>query len=136
MNSFFVLSRSVSLSRGCATHGGGDSGFLRPLQLYAGGLRFRKSSNLYSYSHDKYWVVNGEEVCWSTGNWSPSDYPTNHNAVYPPYGDANWWKANRDFTVYTTARPTVAAFVATFNGDWFAPQTYPWEPDYDIICGY
>ena len=50
-------------------------------QLYAGGLRFRKSSDDYSYSHDKYWIVNGNEVCWSTGNWSPSDYPTNHNEV-------------------------------------------------------
>lgn len=105
-------------------------------QLYEGGLKFRKSSNLYSYSHDKYWVINGKEVCWSTGNWSPSDYPTDHDEVYPPYGDPNWWKANRDFTVYTTAKPTVANFVDTFNGDWYAPETYPWTPEYDIICGY
>lgn len=36
-------------------------------KLYEGGLRFRKSSLNYEYSHNKYWVVDGKTACWSTG---------------------------------------------------------------------
>ncbi len=110
-------------------------------QLHAAGVSFRKSSFYYSYSHNKYWIVDGRQVVWSTGNWSPSDYPegdagTGHDNTYPPYGSPNWWKANRDFTVYTDSAPAVASFSALFDGDWSAPATYPWDPTYDVYCGY
>jgi hypothetical protein len=105
-------------------------------KLYDGGLRFRKSSNFYSYSHDKYWVVDGATVAWSTGNWSPSDYPPDHANEYPPYGEPDWFKANRDFTIYTDDSSVVSQFENVFSGDWSAPEAYDWEPAYDIICGY
>ena len=80
--------------------------------------------------------MDGREVAWSTGNWSPSDYPTDHDNVYPPYGEPNWWRANRDFTVYTNEVNVVATFTDLFNGDWHNPGTGFWRPDYDIICGF
>eukprot|EP00817_Percolomonadidae_sp_ATCC50343_P000704 CAMPEP_0117421084 /NCGR_PEP_ID=MMETSP0758-20121206/2267_1 /TAXON_ID=63605 /ORGANISM="Percolomonas cosmopolitus, Strain AE-1 (ATCC 50343)" /LENGTH=301 /DNA_ID=CAMNT_0005203037 /DNA_START=370 /DNA_END=1272 /DNA_ORIENTATION=- len=59
-----------------------------------------KMSHKYclSYSHQKYWIVNGDTVFMSTGNWSPSDYPT-APYVFPPYGESNWRKVNRDYTL-------------------------------------
>jgi len=104
-------------------------------KLYSGGLRFRKTSLHYSYSHNKYWIVDGKEVGWSTGNWSPSDYP-DHSNTYPPYGSDDWWKTNRDFTVYTDSAATVQVFQNVLWNDWYAPAAYDWEPEYDIYCGY
>jgi phosphatidylserine/phosphatidylglycerophosphate/cardiolipin synthase-like enzyme len=105
-------------------------------KLDAGGLSFRKSSNFYSYSHNKYWLVDGAQAAWSTGNWSPTDYPVDHDNVYPPYGDPNWARANRDFTVYTDSPSVVKTFSDLFQGDYWAPETYLWEPDYDVVCGF
>jgi phosphatidylserine/phosphatidylglycerophosphate/cardiolipin synthase-like enzyme len=105
-------------------------------KLYDGGLRFRKSSTNYEYSHNKYWIIDGKTVSWSTGNWSPSDYPTDHSNTYPPYGDSDWWDSNRDFTGYTTSAATVNSFSTLFQNDWFVPETSDWSPDNDIYCGY
>lgn len=104
--------------------------------LYSHGIQIRKTSTDYSYSHNKYWIRDGVSVAWSTGNWSPSDYPTNHTNNYPVYGEPDWWKANRDFTVYTDSSDVVKQFNTVFNQDWYAPYTYPWQPTYDIYCGY
>ena len=44
-------------------------------------------------SHQKFWIVDGEAVGWSTGNWGNSDFPADSNTTttvtYPPYGAAS-----------------------------------------------
>jgi hypothetical protein len=105
-------------------------------KLYEGGLRFRKSSLNYEYSHNKYWVVDGKIACWSTGNWSPTDYPPDHDNTYPIYGQPDWADSNRDYTLYTTSSYVLDSFTTLFQNDWWAPATEDWSPDSDIICGY
>lgn len=105
-------------------------------KLYASGLQVHKSSLDFSYSHDKYWIRDGKNVAWSTGNWSPSDYPTNHSNVYPVFPDPDWWKSNRDFTIYTDSVDIVSQFDIVFQQDSAAPNTHVWEPTAGISCGY
>jgi hypothetical protein len=105
-------------------------------QLYSGGLRFRKSSTNYEYSHDKYWIVDGTVASWSTGNWSPTDYPVNHSNTYPPFNNSGWYDSNRDFTLYTTSANVVNSFTTVFENDWSAPATADYSPSSDIECGY
>ncbi len=44
--------------------------------LYENGVTVYLSPTYYDVSHNKFWIMDGKRVSWSTGNWSPSDYPT------------------------------------------------------------
>jgi phosphatidylserine/phosphatidylglycerophosphate/cardiolipin synthase-like enzyme len=44
-------------------------------QLVSAGLNITKAPSYYSYSHNKFAIIDGTTVLLSTGNWSPSDFP-------------------------------------------------------------
>eukprot|EP00656_Telonema_subtile_P040932 TRINITY_DN4601_c0_g1_i4.p1 TRINITY_DN4601_c0_g1~~TRINITY_DN4601_c0_g1_i4.p1 ORF type:complete len:476 (+),score=69.83 TRINITY_DN4601_c0_g1_i4:149-1576(+) len=103
-----------------------------------------KTTRHYTYSHQKFWIVDGAEVGWSTGNWGPSDFPSSSAAptsvVYPVFGQPGWQKLNRDFTVYVKNANVAAAFQAVFEGDLdsgrtFPSPVYPWTSKYAVSCG-
>lgn len=84
--------------------------------LTAGGFtNLYKTPSYYSMSHQKFWIVDGRRVSWSTGNWSPSDYPTSN--TYPPFGSAAWQDVNRDFTASIEAADVVSQFQAVLTQD-------------------
>lgn len=113
--------------------------------LISAGIPVSKTTRHYTYSHQKFWIVDGHSVGWSTGNWGPSDFPANSNAniprTYPPYDQPGWQKLNRDFTVYVqNDRKVTAAFQAVFDGDSdptssFPSKVYPWDSNYPVSCG-
>ncbi len=43
--------------------------------LVSAGLKVTKAPSYYSYSHNKYAIIDATTVLLSTGNWSPSDFP-------------------------------------------------------------
>jgi phosphatidylserine/phosphatidylglycerophosphate/cardiolipin synthase-like enzyme len=44
-------------------------------QLVQAGLNVTKAPSYYSFSHNKFAIIDGTTVLLSTGNWSPSDFP-------------------------------------------------------------
>ena len=107
-------------------------------------VKITKTSRHYTYSHQKFWIVDGESVGFSTGNWGESDFPADSDSdkpvTCPPFGRPLWQKLNRDFTVYITSSGVVKAFQAVFDGDsdsagTFPSKVYPWEPTYRVSCG-
>lgn len=103
-----------------------------------------KTTRHYTYSHQKFWIVDGSEVGWSTGNWGPTDFPASsaqpQPVVYPTYGKPGWQKLNRDFSMYVKDSQVAAAFQAVFEGDLdlgrsFPSPVYPWTDKYRVACG-
>ena len=45
-------------------------------QLVTAGLNVTKAPSYYDFSHNKFAIIDGTTVLLSTGNWSPSDFPT------------------------------------------------------------
>ena len=43
--------------------------------LVSAGLNVTRAPSYYSYSHNKYAIIDATTVLLSTGNWSPSDFP-------------------------------------------------------------
>jgi len=88
-------------------------------QLYKAGATIHLSPWYYTYSHAKFWIVDRgtsrQHVGMSTGNWSPTDYPPAD--VFPPYGQGNWVKANRDYTMRMWGEEVVAQFSSVFHND-------------------
>ena len=119
--------------------------------LYGKGMTIHKTPTYYSMSHNKFWIVDGERVVWSTGNWSPSDYPEGImcfvpklNAVadclcpdsgtsFPPYSNSSWQDINRDFTVSIAHPEIVSIFQTVLDRD--TAEGYTWSSYYDIKCG-
>ncbi len=55
--------------------------------LYDDGVEFYETElDTYTYSHQKYWILDDHEVWLSTGNWSPTDYPGEGGKVVPHHG--------------------------------------------------
>jgi phosphatidylserine/phosphatidylglycerophosphate/cardiolipin synthase-like enzyme len=104
-------------------------------------VEIRKTTFHYTYSHQKFWIVDGKTVCWSTGNLSPTDIPDASTTKFPPYGEAGWVKANRDFSVCVREnREVVARFQQVFDADRdpldkFPSKVYPWTTKYEVKCG-
>jgi len=88
-------------------------------KLYENGIIVRLSHKYCMfYSHQKYWVVDQRVVFMSTGNWSPTDYPL-PPYVFPAFGDPEWRKTNRDFTVRIENSPhTLQRFMDLFVQDY------------------
>ena len=72
--------------------------------LNAASFLIKKTTSYYTYSHQKYWVVDGKSVGLSTGNMSPSDFNNQTASAdkekrFPPHGETGWTRLNRDLTV-------------------------------------
>jgi len=72
---------------------------------------------MFTYTHAKFWIIDGNRVFLSTGNYGGTDYPSGSN-VFPPYGNSAWRDVNRDFTVDLIDSRIVNVFQDTINGDW------------------
>jgi len=89
-------------------------------QMYNAGLIVRKTHyKMFTYTHAKFWIIDGTNVFVSSGNWGETDYPSGSN-VFVPYGNANpaWRNANRDYTVNIQDSRIISIFQDTLNGDW------------------
>jgi phosphatidylserine/phosphatidylglycerophosphate/cardiolipin synthase-like enzyme len=53
-------------------------------QLVSAGLNVTKAPSYYSFSHNKYAIIDGTTVLLSTGNWSPSDFPPTASECVAP----------------------------------------------------
>jgi len=101
-------------------------------QLYEAGLSIQMTPRYYFFSHQKFWIVDGQRVGWSTGNWSPTDYPTG-DMTFPPFGQSGWRNTNRDFTVMSNNPALVAQFQAVYTNDYQDGDSY--SPSFTILCG-
>jgi phosphatidylserine/phosphatidylglycerophosphate/cardiolipin synthase-like enzyme len=86
--------------------------------LYENGISVRMShSNCLTYSHQKFWIIDDNDVFVSTGNWSPTDFPAPPFS-FPPWPDQQWRISNRDITVHVAGNREVASrFLAVFESD-------------------
>jgi phosphatidylserine/phosphatidylglycerophosphate/cardiolipin synthase-like enzyme len=101
----------------------GDSAFAHQCydRLVQAGMQVRLTPSYYTFSHQKYWIVDGSRMGLSTGNWSPTDYPPimASSGQYPPYGDANWQRVNRDFNLLVQGNAQfLDIFATTFEEDY------------------
>lgn len=86
----------------------------------------------FNYAHQKFYMMDGESVGFSTGNLSPSDF--NDQEVYPVYGADGWAKQNRDFTVWVDGDASaVAPFKEVFERDWAGGVD--WSGGSNVHCG-
>lgn len=87
--------------------------------LTAAGVRVRWAPTYYSFTHNKFWIVDGARVGMSTGNWSPSDYPSlpPGSPSFPPYKSSEWQSINRDFTINAADPAIVGTFATVLNED-------------------
>lgn len=72
----------------------------------------------------QFYIIDGKRVSVSTGNWSPTDYPT--GSSFPPFGQSGWQDVNRDFTVSFASLDLVQQFRNVMYGDW--PAGSWWQP--------
>ncbi|GAM28126.1 hypothetical protein SAMD00019534_113020, partial [Acytostelium subglobosum LB1] len=92
------------------------------------GITIRKTNaNMYTYSHQKYWILDDNRVYLSTGNWGNTDYP-NGSQVFPPdtTDPSQWRKTNRDFTIKMVNSDVVAIYNTVFEEDY--TRGYNWTP--------
>jgi len=91
-----------------------------------------KTPSYYLMSHQKFWIIDGKRVTWSTGNWSPEDYAT--GSSFPPYGHKGWQETNRDFSASIEDASVVAVFQAVLTNDKSHGTT--WASDPKISCSF
>ena len=107
-------------------------------RLIAAGIGVRMTSLHFTFSHQKFWIRDGKVVTWSTGNWSPSDYPKGTGTLeLPAYGNADWRSVNRDYTVSVQDAGVVAQFQQVMYQDWQTGYNlYNVSSDFTIKCGF
>lgn len=72
----------------------------------------------FSFSHQKYFVSDGDQVTLSTGNMAPSDYPGG-SMVFPPFtAGSAWRKVNRDYTIKLKNKDIADVFMNVFTEDY------------------
>lgn len=98
-------------------------------RLFEHGITVRLSHpRCLTYSHQKYWIIDGNDIYVSTGNWSPTDYPM-APFIFPAWPNPKWRVANRDYTVHISGnRALVDRFLQTFDSDF--DQGVDFNPNY------
>lgn len=98
-------------------------------RLYKQGLTIRETEeHVFSYSHQKYWIIDYKTLFVSTGNWGGSDYPYGSN-TFPPFatGGSAWRLTNRDFTIKIVNEDIVKIFQTTLYEDY--DRGWDWSPE-------
>ncbi|EAL72385.1 phospholipase D [Dictyostelium discoideum AX4] len=86
--------------------------------LYNNGITIRKTAkNMYTYSHQKYWVLDNKTVYLSTGNWGETDFPDG-SSDFPPSDSSDWRKINRDFNIKMVDPKLTAVYTNLFKADY------------------
>lgn len=88
--------------------------------LYNAGLVARLAPSFFTYSHNKFWIVDGQVLGLSTGNWSPTDF--NHPGYkndWPAYNQypSEWQDTNRDIQFWTNDSSVVDIFRTVIIND-------------------
>jgi phosphatidylserine/phosphatidylglycerophosphate/cardiolipin synthase-like enzyme len=98
-------------------------------KLYQAGLTIRKTEPYqFEFSHQKFWVLDKKTVWLSSGNWGETDFPSNGDTSFPPFGEANGWRnTNRDHTIRLTNVDLAASFLNLMQEDY--SRGYDWSPD-------
>ena len=107
-------------------------------RLIAAGVGVRMTSLHFTFSHQKFWIRDRKVVTWSTGNWSPSDYPKGKGTLeLPAYGNAGWRSVNRDYTVSVQDAGVVAQFQQVMDQDWHTGNNlYNVSSSFTVECGF
>ncbi|KAF2071769.1 hypothetical protein CYY_006915 [Polysphondylium violaceum] len=95
-------------------------------QLVQKGITVRKTAyGMYTYSHQKYWILDDKIVYLSTGNMGDTDFPSGSNE-FPAYDQdpSNWRKTNRDFNVKMTDSQLVEVYETLFEKDYALGYDY------------
>jgi hypothetical protein len=97
--------------------------------LLGAGLVVWETDYTFTYSHQKYWVVDGTDLWMSTGNWSPTDYRTEPPYIFPPYQAAGWRETNRDYNIHVTGNSAVTGqFLNVMSQDYSTGSAWkPWS---------
>ena len=93
-----------------------------------------------------FWIRDGDAVNWSTGNWSPSDYPkppadtpASGVILLPPFKGSSgegWRSSNRDYTVTVTDAAVAKPFQDVFDNDWAVGYDINLDTNFTISCGF
>jgi hypothetical protein len=83
-----------------------------PLYLTA---QSTKAVPAFNYCHQKFWILDDDEVWLSSGNWGSSDFP--FPQYFPPYGRSGWMRANRDHNVRIWNADVAAIFKQVLTED-------------------
>jgi phosphatidylserine/phosphatidylglycerophosphate/cardiolipin synthase-like enzyme len=94
-------------------------------KLYDGGMkgRVQYAYSKFEFSHEKYWIIDSTTVHLSTGNWSPSDFPT--GTSWKPYSESGE-SVNRDLQIVLEQQDMVDYFFRVYDADWALGKA--WEP--------
>ncbi|EGC38951.1 hypothetical protein DICPUDRAFT_96740 [Dictyostelium purpureum] len=88
--------------------------------LSKSGITIRKTAkNMYTYSHQKYWILDDEVVYLSTGNWGNTDFPDG-SQTFPSYNESpsEWRKTNRDFNIKMEDPKLATIYLDLFKADY------------------
>ena len=85
-------------------------------------------------------------MTWSTGIWSPSDYPkppadtpASGVILLPPFKGSSgegWRSSNRDYTVTVTDAAVAKPFQDVFDNDWAVGYDINLDTNFTIACGF
>jgi hypothetical protein len=94
-------------------------------KLYDGGMagKVQYAYSKFEFSHEKYWIIDSTTVHLSTGNWSPSDFPT--GTSWKPYSESQE-SVNRDLEIVLEQADLVDYFYTVYNADWAMGKE--WKP--------
>lgn len=90
-------------------------------RLFEAGMSIRLTPSFFTYSHQKYWIIDGKKLGLSTGNWSPTDFNwpmPGQTGTYPAFPDPAWQDANRDLQFFTTDAGVIQRFRQVLNNDY------------------
>ncbi|XP_065197121.1 uncharacterized protein LOC135828630 [Sycon ciliatum] len=96
-------------------------------KLNSSGITVRLTPSYYTYSHQKFWIVDNTDVYLDTGNWSPTDFST--GSEFPPHSSSAWQDVNRDLIVQMRDHRIVSQYASVITNDgargsyWHPTQT-------------
>ena len=95
-------------------------------RLDAAGLEVHSAPSVFTFAHQKFWVVDGRKVTVSTGDWTLTDTPP--GTVFPTYAHAppSWVQVNRDFMLAIEHPDAAQVFESLLASD-YAGGTV-WKP--------
>jgi phosphatidylserine/phosphatidylglycerophosphate/cardiolipin synthase-like enzyme len=84
--------------------------------LYNAGITVRKcSSHIYRFSHQKFFIVDGDNFFLSSGNLGETDFPSGSDVFPPP---PNFRRTNRDHTVNIISSRVAQAYRTVMAADY------------------
>jgi phosphatidylserine/phosphatidylglycerophosphate/cardiolipin synthase-like enzyme len=84
--------------------------------LYNAGITVRKcNKHIYRFSHQKFFIVDGDNFFLSSGNLGETDFPSGSNVFPPP---PNFRRTNRDHTINIVDSRVAQAYRTVMDADY------------------